>query len=598
MTTSVKNSNPTGDFLEHSYRGEKPWKTLLGLYGNHTKALVLAAFYYAIKSSPTWIMPVVTANVINIITNPGPHALRDLGLNALAVAIALFQNVPMHWLYQREISRMARSVELELRAAIVRRLQLMSISFFKKTRTGALQSKVLRDVEAVDQMSRSLFDGGYTAAGALISSIVITAIRAPKFLVVFLVMVPVACGLRMLLSGSLRKGNQEFRSEVESMSAQVIGMIEMIPITRAHAAEETEIARVTHKLGSVRDAGFRLDLQNALFGSTSYVTFNFFSMSSLIVGGWLAYTKIIPLTPGDVVMLSAFFTTISTAVMLIANMMPIITKGFESVRSIGEVLECPDIEQNRGKACVGDVRGEFVFEDVTFTYPGTDRGSIRDFNLHVQPGETIAVVGPSGAGKSTLMSLILGFERPTGGKIKMDGLEMNAIDLRTYRRSVGVVAQDTLLFHGTLRENILYGRRNISDEQVRTALKDANALEFVEKLPDGLNTFLGERGARLSGGQKQRIAIARALIRNPRVLILDEATSALDAASEGVVQVALERLMKGRTTFIVAHRLSTVRNAGRILVLDDGHIAEMGPPDELLQRNGLYAKLCAMQQVG
>jgi len=540
----------------------------------------------------------ITANVINIMTKPGPAGLRDLGLNAIVAILALVQNIPTHWLYVREISRMARSVELELRAAIVRRLQLLSISFFKNHQTGALQTKVLRDVEAVDAMSRTLFDGGYNAITAILSAVIITAFRAPKFLVIFLVMVPVACAMRMFLSGTLKKGNQVFRNEIETMSAQLIGMIDMIPITRAHAAEDTEISRITRKLGAVKEAGFRLDLNNALFGGTAWVITNVFSMGSLIAGAFLSYTKIIPLPPGDVVMLSTFFVSISNAVLMLANMMPTITKGFESVRSIGEVLESPDIEHNLGKTRLDHVRGEFVFDSVSFTYQGTNCGSMHDFCLHVHPGETIAVVGPSGAGKSTLMSLILGFERATTGRILLDGLDMNTIDLRTFRRAVGVVTQDTLLFHGTLRENILYGRRNIPDAQVVRALSDANATEFVEKLPEGLNTMIGDRGARLSGGQKQRIAIARALIRDPRVLILDEATSALDASSEAVVQTALERLMKGRTTFIVAHRLSTVRNAGRIVVLENGRIAELGAPADLLARGGIYARLCAMQQAG
>jgi len=208
------------------------------------------------------------------------------------------------------------------------------------------------------------------------------------------------------------------------------------------------------------------------------------------------------------------------------------------------------------------------------------------------------VVGPSGSGKSTLMSLLLGFERPTSGRLLLDGRDMNGFDLRSYRKYVGVVSQETLLFQGTLRENILYGSRNVDEAGILQALKDANATEFIEKLPNGLDTMMGDRGARLSGGQKQRIAIARALLRNPRVLILDEATSALDAASETQVQSALDRLMKGRTTFIVAHRLSTIRKVGRLVVLQSGRIAEMGTPEELTEQGGIYASLCAMQRAG
>jgi ATP-binding cassette, subfamily B, bacterial len=581
--------------LEFCYQGEKPWKTLAAVYRRHTGQLLLAVFYFVIKQSPVWAMPLITANIIDIISSPHPNAGRDILINAAVLVVLLAQNVPVHCLYVNRMSSAVRSVEADLRAAIVRRLQQLSISFYKNSSTGVLQAKVLRDVEAVDQMSRQLFDGGLTAISMIVAAIAVTAYRAPQFLPFFVITILVACVLRLSLKGALKKRNRDFRTEIERMSSDIISMIHMIPITRAHAVEETEIDKVNQKLGTVKSAGLRLDSQIALFQSSAWASFNFFNMACLILAAWLAYKKIFPLTAGDVVMLTTYFGGITQSVLMLANMLPNISKGFESVRSIGEVLECPDLEKNIGKTAIREVHGEFHFENVTFVHPGASRGSIRDFNLHVKSGETVGIVGPSGAGKSTLMSLVLGFDRPGSGKILLDGRDMNEIDLRSYRRFVGVVAQDTLLFQGTIRENVLYGTRNLGKSHVLDALRDANAMEFIEKLPDGINTTIGEHGARLSGGQKQRIAIARALIRNPRVLILDEATSALDAASEKLVQEALNRLMKGRTTFIVAHRLSTIRNVDRVVVLDEGRIVESGGHDELLGRAGLYAELWEMQ---
>lgn len=216
-------------------------------------------------------------------------------------------------------------------------------------------------------------------------------------------------------------------------------------------------------------------------------------------------------------------------------------------------------------------------------------------HLRVNPGETIALVGPSGAGKSTLISLVIGFLRPSKGQIYLDGQAMNDLDLRTYRQFVSVVAQETLLFEGTVRDNILYGLGDVSPARLRSAIRDANAEAFIAQLPYGLDTLIGENGAKLSGGQRQRLAIARALVRDPKVLVLDEATAALDTASEALIQEALERLMQNRTTFVVAHRLSTIRNADRIVVMDQGRIVEVGNHRQLLKQNGLYAQLYALQ---
>jgi ATP-binding cassette subfamily B protein len=266
------------------------------------------------------------------------------------------------------------------------------------------------------------------------------------------------------------------------------------------------------------------------------------------------------------------------------------------MRSIAEVLQESDVELNAGRQPVAAVSGELRFDGLQFRYPESKRPALDGIDLTISPGETVAFVGPSGSGKSTTLNVVLGFLRPTSGRLLLDGVDMQTLDLRTFRSRVSVVPQESVLFEGSIRDNVTYGVNDISDETVLQALRDANALEIVDALPDGWDTVVGERGARLSGGQRQRIAIARALIRNPRVLLLDEATSALDGESEKLVQDAVERLMAGRTTLIVAHRLSTIRAADRIAVLDRGKLVEIGSHDELLAANGRYTKLHAAQR--
>jgi ATP-binding cassette subfamily B protein len=272
------------------------------------------------------------------------------------------------------------------------------------------------------------------------------------------------------------------------------------------------------------------------------------------------------------------------------------TMGVESIRSIGEVLESPDIEQNEGKLEVATVAGRLQFEHVTFQYPGAAHPAVADLSLDVAAGECVAVVGESGSGKSTLMNLVIGFRRPTGGRVLLDGVDMAAINFRSFRRFLAVVPQQTVLFSGTIRENITYGLKAVPAAKLNQALEMANCAQFVAELPQGLETPIGGHGGRLSGGQRQRLAIARALLRDPRLIILDEATSALDLLSEQLVQQAINRLIAGRTTFIVAHRLSTIRHAHRIVVMSGGRIIEVGTHAELLARPGsAFSRLYALQ---
>ncbi|TLN02685.1 ABC transporter ATP-binding protein, partial [bacterium] len=362
-----------------------------------------------------------------------------------------------------------RRMETRLRSALSRQLQRLSIGYFSRASAGVVQNKVVRDVETIEQMVRQLFDGGLSAVSNMTGAVVITAIRAPAFLPFFLVMVPISAALVQTMRRTLAARNREFRSEVERMAARVNEMTHLIPITRAHGLERNELAHMDETLTQVREAGLELDSSNALFGSVSWVTYNIFSIICLVAAAWASYTQFLPITAGEVVMLSGYFGSLTNAVMGLVNLMPTISKGFESIRSAGEVLESPDLEHNEGKLTVESVKGNFRFEDVTFHYPDGESAVVQDLTLEVKAGESIALVGHSGAGKSTLLNLVIGFVRPTGGRILLDGRDMKEIDLRTYRRFISVVPQESILFEGSVRENITYGLSNVPDGVVERA---------------------------------------------------------------------------------------------------------------------------------
>jgi ATP-binding cassette subfamily B protein len=405
---------------------------------------------------------------------------------------------------------------------------------------------------------------------------------------------PVALLLSRAFRAQIAKRNREYRTEMESMSAHLSEVIEMIPVTRAHGVENEEIRRTGYHIERVKTRGMRLDILTQFFGASNWVSLQVFSTTCLVFTAYLAYEKRIPI--GDVVMYQSFFGMILTSVSQLLNAIPQYGRGVEAIRSIGEILECPDIEQNEGKAPVARVDGRILFEGVEYTYPKTASPAVRNVDLDIQQGEVVAFVGESGAGKTTMMSLVIGFHRPTRGRILLDGRDMAELDLRTFRRFIAVVPQTTILFSGTVRDNITYGiAEPVDEKKLLEVVVKANAMEFVEKLPKGLDTPLGEHGARLSGGQRQRIAIARALIRDPRIIILDEATSSLDVRSEALVQQAVERLIAGRTTLIVAHRLSTIRTAHRVVVMKNGEIVEIGDAGELVARRGEFYALKQLQ---
>ncbi|MEV5899296.1 ABC transporter ATP-binding protein/permease [Streptomyces sp. NBC_00015] len=575
--------------LDHRYRGEHPIRTLAYLLRADRRSLAAAAGVFTVKHSPIWLLPLITASIIDTVVQHQP--VGRLWTSTGVILFILLVNFPLHLLYVRLLYGSVRRMGTTLRSALCTRMQQLSIGYHSRVSAGVLQAKVVRDVETVEQMVQQTAEQGLGALTVLTGGLVIIAVRTPEFVPVFLVVVPVAAVLVDRLRARLRTHNEDFRHEVETLSSRVTEMTRLIPVTRAHGLEGKALRRMDGTLSRLLTSGMRLDLLNGRFGSLAWVLLNVIGVLVLTGAALISYYGVWGVSAGDVVMLSAFLTTLTNSTTTLTGLAPVITKGLESVRSVGEVLQAPELEDNEGKSELTALHGSVTFEDVGYSY---DDGSaaVRDFTLSVTPGETVALVGASGAGKSTVLSLVIGFIRPTSGRVLLDGTDMNSLDLRTYRRFVSVVPQESILFDGTIRENVAYGMEDEADEEtVRAALRDANALEFVERLPQGLHTLVGERGARLSGGQKQRLAIARALIRDPKVLVLDEATSALDTRSEALVQQALARLLRGRTTFVVAHRLSTVRGADRIVVMGEGRILETGTHDELLHRGGAYTEL-------
>ncbi|GAA5206120.1 ABC transporter ATP-binding protein [Microbacterium kyungheense] len=571
----------------------RPGRSVLKLLARRPGRMILAVLAFACKEIPLWFLPVVTAKIIDLVATGGEVSTVLIWFGVAAVL--LVQNYPMHMVYIRNFMRVVRDTGADLRNALAARLQSLSIGYHTRVSSSIVQTKVVRDVENVELMLQQVTHPLLSSTMVLVGAIVMTAIAVPQFLPVYALAVPVALILRSSLSRRSRARNEVFRREVEGFAARVGEMASLIPVTRAHGLESTAVSRVQAGADGVRRAGYELDLLNGHVASISWVAMQLLGLGCLVLAAVFALTGILPITPGEVVLLSSYFTLLTQGLTQLLMLIPVGARGLESMRSISEVLQEPDLEQNEGKRSVGHVGGHVELQHVTHRYAGADRDAVHDVSLDIEPGETVAFVGSSGSGKSTMLNLVLGFVRPTAGRIVLDGQDMQDLDLRTVRRSVSVVPQESVLFEGTIRENIAYGLDDVSDERLRDALRDANAAEFVDTLPDGWDTVVGERGARLSGGQRQRLAIARALVRDPRILLLDEATSALDPESEELVKEALNRLMKGRTTLVVAHRLSTIRQADRIVVLEHGEVVEIGAHDALLAAAGRYAHLHATQ---
>ncbi len=568
-------------------------KTLIKLYNGHYIGLLVSGFFFFIKSCPIWILPIITSNIINIASHQNnPDGLLEM-LNLFLLLVACVSiNLPSHILHIHLFSKARRSVEAGLRGAMVRKLQALSITYYKALQSGRIQSKIMRDVEAIEGLSYQLFE---TVLGIILNvSISLVVVLLTNILVFFffLLTVPAAALLTVTFRSKMRETNREFRKEVEQTSSDVMDMVELVPVTRAHAVEQMEIRKLTDQLTMVAENGYRLDIIQNIFGASSWVVFQIFQGLCLITTGYLAYIG--KISVGEIALYQTYFSQIVNAVASLIGLLPTISKGTESIFSISEILSSKDIENNAGKEKLKSLNGDYNFTNVCFSYDDEHK-ILNNLNLTVHSGETIALVGESGAGKSTVLNMVIGFIIPTSGKLTVDGHDINSLDLRYYRDKIAVVPQTSIIFTGTIKDNITYGKDNVSDEKLNAAIKAANLKDFIDSLPDGLNTKLQEHGNNLSGGQKQRISIARAIIRDPKVIIFDEATSALDSISEKEIQHAINNLTKNRTTFIVAHRLSTIQDADKIAVIKAGRCIEYGTFDELMAKRGEFYKMKKIQ---
>jgi len=578
--------------IENYYNSSRPVYTLYRILQMNIWRLLLFLIVFTIKHLPVLITPLYLRYTIAIVKEPTGHEIYDLWLINIIFFIVILQNLPSHMLFAKMVIRRIRTMEHRLRAALIRKLQQLSITFHTGSKSGRLQSKVLRDVDNVVQMGNHLFHIGFTNVVSITWSLAIAFSNDYIVGIFFVVCMPIAGFLIYKFKSKMAAHNRSYRIQLESMNSSVAEMINSIPVSRAHGIEQSEIRKADKYFHKIYKAGSDVDMVNQIFNASTWMSLKTAMTAVIAFTAFLVFYGKMPLE--NIMMFNSLFVLVLHGIHSILSFMPFLARGLESVKSIGEVLESPDLEYNQGKETVSQVKGAIKYDHIYFSY-NNRQNVIKDFSLDIRPGECIAFVGESGAGKSTIVNMTIGFWRPQQGQILLDQIDYNNIDMRSWRQHLAVVPQNTILFSGTIRENITYGLNNISDAKLTRTVEAANLTTTINNLPDKINTYIGENGLTLSGGQRQRVAIARALIRDPAVIILDEATSSLDVVSENQVQKAINNLIQNRTTLIVAHRLSTIRHADRIIVMKKGKIIEQGTQEQLLQLNGEFAKLKNLQ---
>ena len=490
---------------------------------------------------------------------------------------------------------MGTKIETDMRRDLFSHLQKLSFSYYDNTKIGTLMSRITNDLFDVTEFAHHCPEEFFIAGIKIICSfIILCTMSVPLTLIIFSV-IPIMIIVLIYFRFRMKKNFTESRKQIGELNSQIEDSLLGIRVVKSFAREKLE----EEKFESGNRDFLKLKTERyKIMGGFTSSTRLFDGIMYIVVVVVGALFMLLPkenpasITAADYVAYLMFVTTLLTSIRRIVEFAEQFQQGMSGIERFSEIMNTePEIVDAPNAEELKDVRGCVEFRDVSFHYESEDRNVLTHLNLTVKEGESIALVGPSGGGKTTLCSLIPRFYDVSSGSILIDGIDIKSVTLNSLRDNVGVVAQDVYLFSGSVRENIAYGKTDATEEEIIEAAKLAGAHDFISALPNGYDTYVGERGVKLSGGQKQRVSIARLFLKNPPILILDEATSALDNESEKLVQESLEKLAMGRTTFTIAHRLTTIKNADRILVLTENGIEESGSHAELISKGGIYSEL-------